>query len=214
MDGLKIGVGMITGGKRPIPQQLYDNTAGEVFVYHDIEHRGPSYSRNQVLKHFSGYDYLFIFDDDCYPDRHGYEKYFIEQARKHDVHWMGIPNIFDNEIHHIEDEMVWWPGGLGPFQFLTRHALDTLGGYNTAYDFYGWEDIAYEVRARRVGFLGKYNGSPFPLRGLAYIKSLDMYGNKTNQVYTTLEEKKMYAEKNHALFVHECQSPQLYYPYD
>lgn len=214
MDGLKIGVGMITAGNREIPKQIYEKSCGDVYVYHDEKLEGPSTARNKVLAHFKGYDYIFIFDDDCYPEQKGWEYYFIEQSRLHNVHWMGVPGYFDCPIHVIEGEMAWWVGGLGPFQFFSKNALETIGGYNTEYDRYGWEDIAIEARASKAGLLGKPYGSPFPIRGMAYIKPLDQYDNPGLYANMPREEKVRYAKLNRHIMEKEVNNPNVFYPYE
>lgn len=78
---LKIGVGVITTGKRAL--QNYQLAEDTLFIVHeDKDKKGASHGRNTLMKQFydAGCDYWFIFDDDCYPTRQGWEKYFAEIA--------------------------------------------------------------------------------------------------------------------------------------
>ena len=64
----KIGVGVITTGKRTLHNYLIDKQT--LFKVHlDSDKKGASHGRNHLMKYFydEGCDYWFIFDDDCYP---------------------------------------------------------------------------------------------------------------------------------------------------
>lgn len=213
MDGMKVGIGVITMGVREINPKLFERSCGEVFVYTDTERKGPARARNKVLSHFKDYDHIFVFDDDCFPTFEGWEKYLIEQFEKHNIFWAGIPNFPVMEVKHSEDEMLWLDGCCGCFQYFSRKALETIGGYNTAYDRYGYEDAAVRERAIKAGLTGKYPFPAFPIRGLSYIYSMDIFhDNPTPNIDTP--EKRRLIEINHPRYVEEVTGSQVFYPYE
>lgn len=211
---MKIGVGVITMGVRPIKNyNLSENS--ELYVYTDVDKKGPSHARNQCLKYFSekDVDYIFLFDDDCYPTMSGWEEYFINEAKESGVHYMAIPEYFKTEIYsYPESKVQYWAGNLGCFVFQDKECLDKIGGYNTEYDRYGYEDAARSSRAHKAGMTGKFSGFPFPIRGIAYIHSEDVFGE--NPTPNILHEDKMeYIRKNAPIYQKEINSEQIFYEY-
>lgn len=209
---MKIGVGVITMGVRALKDYLIADGV-DFFVYKDEERKGPSHARNEVLSHFDGYDHIFIFDDDAWPLMRGWEDYFITQAVEHNVHYMAIPEWFKGNIIGAEGEMLEWSDSLAALTYQSKHALDVIGGYNTEYDRYGYEDIARNFRAvHKAGLTTRPGAHCFPARGPAYIYYSDAYGT-TELANLTPEEKEHYTTVNYPIFKKEISSEQLYYPY-
>lgn len=215
MDGLKIGVGIITMGVRKLDPGYFTCRMLQpenLFIYTDHEKKGPGYARNQCLKHFKDYDYVFLFDDDCKPTRRGWEEYLIKHAIANDVHFMCLPNIFENQIIEQKGEMYYWCGGTGCFTLFSKKALETLGGYNTSYQRYGWEDTAIRHRAKKAGLTGSIEGFAFPLRGIGYIYSEDItHQNPTPNM--TQEEKQFCIELNRAEYAKEILGDKIFYEF-
>ncbi|MCS5452510.1 glycosyltransferase family A protein [Enterobacter huaxiensis] len=213
MDGVKIGVGIITMGVRELDPGYFTCRMLQpenLFIYTDSERKGVSHARNQCLKHFEGFDHVFLFDDDCRPMRSGWEEYLISNAEKNNVHYMCIPNIFYDQIIGQNGEMLVWTGGLGPFQYFTKHGLETLGGYNLAYTRYGFEDAGMKHRALKAGLTGHPNGWSFPLRALVHIFSEDVT-HQNPKPNMSQEEKEAFIQLNRNEYFKEINSEQIYY---
>lgn len=209
---MKIGVGVITMGLREINPKFYEKTTHEVFVYTDTERLGPGHARNQCLKHFDGYDHVFLFDDDAYPTRLGWEDYFIQEAQRHNVNYMALPDIFGGDFIDSDGEMTFWFSALGCFLYQDKHAMETIGGYNTAYNRYGYEDAARSHRAIKAGLTAHPNAWAFPIRGLSFIHSEDVFGeNPTPNIVTA--EKLAYIASNQPIYQKEIEGKELFYPY-
>lgn len=211
---MKVGVGVITMGVRPIRDYRLASDS-LLHVYTDIECKGPAHARNQVLKHLyeEGCEVIFLFDDDCYPTRTGWEAYFVEQHQRSGIHFFGLPDTFSAGMNGCEGEVVYWSGVLGCFGMLTRTMVDTIGFYNTAYRRYGHEDTGYTFRAIRSGLAGNGSGFPSPIRTLGYIHSEDVYGETLLQNLTQ-EEKQAYIQVNKPILDAELNGDQIYYPFD
>lgn len=213
----KIGIGVITAGNRqihPNMERLSDPDA----LYHvhtDAERLGPGHARNAALRRLydSGCTHMFVFDDDCYPVMAGWERYFVEQAEATGIGFFLMPEFFkDRIVGHAGAEVFMWDGGLVQFAMYTRPLLETVGGFNTAYDRYGFEDSAYIVRALRSGLAGPGAGYPSPLRTLAYIHSMDVYAeNPTPNI--SAEDKQAYIRKNEPIYRDEINGGRLHYPF-
>lgn len=209
---MKIGVGVITMGLREINPKLFEKTAHEIFVYTDTERLGPGHARNQVLAHFDGFDHVFIFDDDCYPTRCGWEDYFIQEAQRYGIHYMALPDIFGGELAGHNEEITYWFSALGCFLYQDKEAMQTIGGYNLAYNRYGYEDAARSHRAMKAGLTGHDEAWGFPIRGFGFIHSEDVFGeNPTPNIQTS--EKLAYIAQNQPIYQKEIEGKDLFYPY-
>lgn len=89
MENTKIGVGVITVGKRPLKDYLVTDPNATFVVQYDRERKGVAYARNELMKKFydEGYDYWFIFDDDCYPVVQGWGNIFCKTG---EGKWLGF----------------------------------------------------------------------------------------------------------------------------
>ena len=215
MKEIKIGVGVITMGVRKLADYKLSHNS-ELFVFTDHNKVGPASGRNECIKHLynKGCDYIFLFDDDCFPTRHGWEDYFINNANNHNIHFLGLPEIFTGKLQSVSDdkELCYWDGIVGCFNFQTRHFIDVVGYYNTAYNRYGYEDAGRNYRAVCAGLTGTVGHYPSLLRASSYIHSEDVYGeNPTPNI--SHEDKMKYIEENRKFYTEEIQSGQIFYPY-
>lgn len=212
---MKIGVGVITMGVRAL--KSYRTQPDTYFHVHvDTDKKGVSHARNTCLKHLydEGCDYMFVFDDDCYPVMDGWEKYFVKQAQKHDMQFFILPEAFKDPLLNIRGEVGFWGGGLCQFALYSRRCIEEVGYYNTAYDRYGYEDAGYMHRVWNSGINGPLtDGHPSPIRVLAYIHSEDVYGENP-QSNISQEDKQKYIEQNYPIYQAEIKSGKIYYSYE
>jgi hypothetical protein len=211
----KIGIGIITMGVRKIHANIpfLCDPSALVRVETDFLKEGPGRTRNKCLKFLmdQGCEHIFMFDDDCYPIHKGWEKYFIDVAKTHGIHFMGLPNAFESRLKLLTGELGYWSEILGCFSYQDRRLMETVGYYNTAYVRYGSEDNGRNHRAFKSGLCGVGAGSPAPLRATSYIFSEDVY--HLNPVANmTPEEKRHFIDLNHQTFLKEINGRQIFYP--
>lgn len=214
---MKIGVGMVTRGVREIPPQLRAYTAAEtqIHIHLDADRRGAAHGRNACLRalYDAGCDYVFLFDDDCYPTMPGWEQYFIEQhLSRPTLHFFGLPEVFKSRLASTEGEIVFWREIIGCFSFQTRHFLDTVGGYDAGYARYGYEDVGRNQRALRSGLLGGTGAYPSPMRAPAYIHSQDVFAEHPAPNLSDAEKAEGIAA-NYSVLLAENASVELYRPF-
>lgn len=212
---MKIGIGVTTTPSRQISEEIikYKKDSAQFEVFCDNDRKGVSFARNSLLNLLKDNDYIFLFDDDCYPIMSGWEEYFINQAETFGTHYILMPESFKSDLIRVEGEMGIWSGGIGAFSFQTKHALETIGGFNESYDRYGYEDAARQVRANRAGLTNVENGyNTCPIRGLSYIFSMDVYG-RNPAPNLSFEEKMDLIALNRAEFEKEVSGDQIFYPY-
>jgi hypothetical protein len=215
---MKTGIGIVTTPARMVDEGVarFKQPETDLFIHNDVERVGVGVSRNRCIKtlYDAGCDWLFILDDDVRVIASGFERYFIEQATAHDIHWLGLPEIFKSRFVCNDREMIWFDACIGAFHFMSRHAVETVGYFNAgAYDGYGWEDAAYMARLRRAGVAGRItNASPSPLRASAYFMSDDVYGCNPAPNWTP-DEKRAGIERNRDAASREAHAGPVYYPF-
>ena len=89
---MKIGLGYTTY-KRPEHLKLFreqvDKTVKDIKVYEyddEVARKGIAYGKNQCLKALKDYQYIFLFDDDCFPVREGWVEFFIRAHKESGQH--------------------------------------------------------------------------------------------------------------------------------
>ena len=190
-----IGVGVVTCGIR----KLHPIEGSVIFT--DKDRRGAAYGKNELIHKFyeEGKDYIFLFDDDCYPVIEGWQEKVIEWAKKNDVHYLaGLDFKNINIIGHSGDTVKSSSPYIGAYFFLDRECIEKVGYYNSKYIKYGWEDVEYSIRYNRLFKRGYLT----PVWINMYLHSMDMFGeNPTPNM--TQEEKQRYIELNRRYAIEE-----------
>jgi len=191
----KIRVGVVTCGiRKPLLSFPHD-----VFV--DKERKGAAYGKNELIRKWmkEGSEYMFIFDDDCYPAIDGWQDKIIEWAKRNDVHYLaGLDYKNLQMTGAFGDTIISQSPYIGAFYFLDRKCVETVGLYNEKYIRYGWEDVGYSVRAQHAGMTGK-GGWYSPLWINMYIHSMDMF-EESPDPNMSYEEKQKYIKMNEVEF--------------
>lgn len=108
----------------------------------DDDRQGIAARKNQNLRELSDCDFVFLFDDDCYPIKDGWIEFFINSPFNH--------LLFCNEKLHRKKstygEIDFFADCGGPFMFMTRFAIDQVGAFNTEFGLYGFEHADYSQR--------------------------------------------------------------------
>jgi GT2 family glycosyltransferase len=212
----KVGIGVITIQKRELHPNLLNliSRPTQFYVYTDYERRGPAYGRNECIKNLyeAGCDFIFLFDDDTYPQLENWQEYLIGCHEQSGYHCFSYPDKRIATLYKSEDLIDFWAHNTGCFKSITRELVEMIGYFNTAYKTYGHEDIAYLYRARASGLSGDGMADASPKLIHEYIFSEDISGNPTIH-NMTVAEKTAAIEANRPAFTQEVSSGVLYYPY-
>jgi hypothetical protein len=209
----KIGIGIITVQNRKINPNIYNWISGptQFYVFVDKDRMGCSYGRNECIKHLydAGCDYIFLFDDDTYPTMKGWEEKIIDWAFTNKVNLLAMVDQKHDKIirtvndNNRNDTVVYDGGFAGPFVFLTRKAIETIGYYNTEYKDYSWEDVSYCYRAKLAGLCGAKDGMYTPVWLSIYIHDEDVFNeNPIPSFPADYKQKKV--EENQPIAQCEC----------
>ena len=218
---MTIGIG-VTTYKRPdlletCLKMIQANT-GEHKLYvaedTDADLKGVAKRKNECLANLQDCDYIFLFDDDCYPIKEGWDKLIIDTHLKSFNHhfvynkepFCKIKNlVFGN--HHILES---YEGSGGTMLFLTKQVLNKVGGFYTGYDRYGFEHIGYSIRIHRAGLTNDFFLSLKGLNEYIYSRDYEDDGFFIEQSTIDLETKNALTIKNREIFNREDQA--IYLP--
>jgi len=208
---MKIGVGINTTPARRVQLEryfLHRDGRCEIYVHNDSARLGVAQAKNAVLRELydRGCTHIFTFDDDCYPTRPEWMDYIL--ANQH-CPFYALPNIFVDRVVKGQDEYQEWSGGLGCFSYQTRDLLDAVGGYNTAYERYGFEDAARLARIRRCLMT---EGYPTLFRIPFFIHSEDAF-HENPPANMSREMKEFFIARNRSTYEREISVEQLHYPF-
>lgn len=171
---------------------------------------GIARAKNKCFELLDDCDYIFLFDDDCYPVDFGWEKPYIESGVNHlsftfdrlangkqngnkIVEHYGLLNVFNNPC--------------GCMLFFTRKCLELVGGFNPLYKVYGYEHVDLSVRIHNAGlteckFMDVWHS-------LTLFHSLDYHSEITSSVGAL---RGTYVRQNAALYK-QSQLSKEYIPY-
>lgn len=192
MENIKIGVGVITVGVRPLKDYLVTDPRADFRVFNDPDRKGVAYARNELMHQFyeEGYDYWFIFDDDCYPVMEGWETYFVDQAVSGGWDFFGMPEYFKDKVVGSKGEVILWELAMCQFAMYSRAVVEKMGYFRPYTHGYGFEDAEWGHRLKAAGLNHGIQAIPCPLRIMAYIHPDDVFGNNPMPFANLTKEEK------------------------
>jgi len=127
------------------------------FMYHS-ERLGIAKSKNELIKEFVDHEGMILFDDDCFPTADGWYEHFLRAHKNHKQHHMIYarePQIMLAQRFRYADS---WMGCLGVCVWLSKYAIQKVGGWDPRFGIYGVEHHELTGRCRRAGLspLGHY----------------------------------------------------------
>lgn len=189
---MKIGVG-ITFYNRPLHREYWSHVwhsfVGPDVVYvtaidTDKDRKGIAARKNECLKKLyeAGCEYIFLFDEDCFPVRKNWAEYFIEASKQTGLEHFQLQVASnatkvtqvaqDDEIEN-PIQVEFFDNSNGCFLFMTKRCIEKVGGFNEAYGTYGHEHADYSKRIHQAG-LTKFGAHCTPKDARKYIYSLDL----------------------------------------
>lgn len=182
---MKIGIGIgVTTYNRPKHFDLCKKQISDVSknihifpaIYADdsIERKGIAYRKNQCLRMLQHCEYVFLFDDDCFPIKEGWADFFIDAHKASGQHHFlylketpTIKQIGQNLSINIYNNCA------GAMMFLTKEAIEKVGAFDERFGLYGFEHANYSKRIHMAGLtpMGEYL---CPAGAGEYIYSLDL----------------------------------------
>jgi hypothetical protein len=180
-------------------------TSYHLHIHEDVSYKGVAYSKNQNLKTLADCDYIFLFDDDCYPIKEGWAEYFINSNEHHLLFLNHNHKVLacTGNVEHYND-----CGGV--FMFITSEVLNKVGYINSAYGRYGFEHAGYSNRIYKAGL----TRSPYQqlVNTKEYLYAMD-YNIEHKSSIPEYKKAKL-IEENRKVFINELQSPKIFYNFE
>lgn len=143
---MKIGVGITTYYRDDVSEysiaqwEKYLPKNAHLVVVKDIE--GVARAKNICLKELEklGVTHYFVADEDCYPIAHNWHVPYMESGENHLLYQFRLPSKPPDDMKELyrDDILVNYAHTRGAMIYLTQKVLDTVGGFDEAYDF-GYE---------------------------------------------------------------------------
>lgn len=170
----KVGVGVVTTNNRPkifqecIIQILNNSISEQYDIRFSVVNASigdsmlsVAQAKNKNLHDLQDCDYIFLFDDDCFPYTTGYIDYFVEahlETKQHHFVYgkKGTHTLIGEEEYTPRFKTELFEGAGGVFMFLTKAVIETVGGLNTNYVQWGFEHAGYSARIHKAGLTKHY----------------------------------------------------------
>lgn len=210
---MNIGIGITTTPNREhllkeCLMNLKKHTkAANLYVHNDKEYRGVAYSKNMCLYHLRHNSYIFLFDDDCFPQMANWEEYLIDCFDYTGEHHF----LFLNKSHQPLDinnhvGITTYKECGGVFMAMTGKALNEVGYMDSEYKGWGFEHAGWSNRVYRHGL----NSAPYlmPDKLNDYLYAWDYIG-KINSSISNNDKLTNY-EHNYKIFQKELTERLIY----
>jgi len=190
-----IGIGCTTYN-RPDCLQLFkeqilkhtnmENVKLYIAIDSDSDRKGVAYRKNECLKNLKECDYVFLFDDDCFPIKDNWIDFFINSGEEHLL-------FLSNKIHSYKEtikEVEVYSSCGGVFLFMKKSAIDRIGAFDETFGLYGFEHANYSNR-----ILGKKGEYPMLIGTENYLYALD-YSRSNHKSTINVDERNKIVAKN------------------
>lgn len=158
---------------------------------------GIAQAKNKCFELLDDCEYIFLFDDDCFPKTENWHLPYIESGVNHlsftfDKLFDGRPNG-NNLIGNIDGLNV-FRNPCGCMCFYTKKCLEEVGGFNPIYKKYGYEHVDLSVRIHNAGLTpAKFVDVP---NSLDLFTSLDYF----DKIASSVHNKSEYSRVNQRYF--------------
>ena len=110
----------------------------------DEDRRGVAFRKNECLRALKDCDYVFLFDDDCFPIKDGWVDFFID---RNDPHLL----FLNGDLHaYILQTTESYRNCGGVFMYMTKECIEKVGAFNEKFGTWGFEHAEYSKRIASV----------------------------------------------------------------
>jgi len=168
-----VGVGITTHNRRETAEEsirlIRERTSGAKIVvvddgsdvpYPDADHRFPAAvgiarAKNKCLELLDGCEHIFLFDDDCYPLKEGWERPYIESPEPHLMavfkDLSGRRKLKDISLIYKDSRHKAWSRPRGMMLYVHHSAVEAVGGMDPIFGRWGFEHGDWSNRIYNAG---------------------------------------------------------------
>lgn len=144
--------------KYPVPGSkilVVDNGSEQRYCKSDYRYSetvGISTAKNKCIEIAMEYnpDHLLLFEDDIYPTSKDWYKLYTESGLHHTQY---IFRGRDCSIQEVVGNCVYYTHGRGCLMYMSKECIQTIGGFDTVFDPWGFEHLDYSVRAYKANLI-------------------------------------------------------------
>ena len=158
---MKIGIGVTTYNRPECLKEcleyinkhtFMDNVTLYIATDTDGDRRGVAYRKNECLRALKDCDYIFLFDDDCFPIKDGWIENWA--CRSYDNGMRTHFLYMDDKIHKLlfkynsefpSDYSCYTMCG-GCFMAMSKKDIQMVGAFNEKFELYGFEHAEWSLR--------------------------------------------------------------------
>lgn len=164
----------------------------------DTDRKGVAARKNECLRALKDCDYVFLFDDDCFPIKDGWADLFVYFHKMGGVNHLLYLKDEHKKVSEINCGFVFdgickidiYQDCGGVFMFLSKDAIKKVGAFDEKFTPYGFEHCDY---SRRI--LGNHGKYPCLAETDKYIFAHD-YSTPGHKSSITDEEKSIHVKNN------------------
>ncbi len=205
---MRIGIGITTYNRPECLKECLENIEKHtkpcldygVVIYTardtDEDRRGVAFRKNQCLRFLKDCDYVFLFDDDCFPIKDDWIEFFINSRQEHLLY-------LDRKLHgnySVNGNINNYQNCGGVFMFMTKKAIEKAGAFDEKFGIYGFEHVDYSIR-----ILGNRHQYPELKDTWQYLYAHDYSPNRSHNHKSSItdEEKRTHIKNNWDKFFKE-----------
>ena len=153
----------------------------KTFSYdYSAERKGIAKAKNACLNHLTACKHIFLFDDDCFPNRPNWFDVWLAPKLAHLTFSMDLRSLVDApadsaHLHRVAEGQDWeaFSGGLGCCLYLQNKVLNLVGAFDPNFGIYGYEHAQFSKRCHMAGLSPHEYTAPKGV--LDSIYSIDMH---------------------------------------
>lgn len=196
---MQIGIGVTTYNRPYLLERWKRNIAKNtsfdnvlIYIAEDTkqDRKGIAVRKNECLEALKECDHIFLFDDDCWPIKPGWEQFFINFGQKHLLFLNDKLHNFKNEANGIR----YYSDCGGVFMYFNNEILKNNFRFNEQYKVYGFEHAELSIK-----ILGEKNNYPSLKLSNIYLHSED-YSNPKHESSIDKYEKSYWTNRNAFVF--------------
>lgn len=214
---MTIGIGITTTPNR---ESLFRDTmkyiqkftkVAQLYVHNDSNYRGVAYSKNMCMYHLRKCNYVFLFDDDCYPVDSNWVEYLVDCFDySGENHFLFLNDRMHKKLdksNHIGISQYQECGGV--LMAYTKDVLNNIGYMDKEYSGWGFEHAGWSNRVHKAGL----NSAPYlmPDKLPLMLRSFD-YTGKIESSISDISKQKGF-ENNIKVFQRELLEQPTYKPF-
>lgn len=172
----------------------YNGGTLKIYISDDSkERKGVAFRKNECLRALKDCDYVFLFDDDCYPIKDVWIEFFTRAGENHLL-------FLNDKLHNPEeiqaDGIRFYRDCGGVFMYMTKAMIERVGAFDEKYDTFGFEHADWSIRCNEAKIFMHLVGTE------DYLYSED-YSNVNHKSSISKEDREFYVKKNWNIFFNQ-----------